>query len=179
MTPVAAAAPPKAKAPPKHSTIFLRNVPVHGPYADERVAALVLQTRKLSEAAFDEDCLEKVTKKSHWKLTLLASEDLTLLCGYLVAKVVNGFLSIAKLAVPEEFRGCGFGRKIIEDATKEAKKRGDVYEMGMSSLAEAVPFYKRLGFKAYPGLKIHTEADVVEGQVFMDKRLRPRPRQRR
>merc|ERR1740121_2140996 len=140
------------------------------------MVALVGQARELSVSAFGEDCLQEVTKKSGWKLSLLVSDDLTVLCGFIVAKVTNGLLSIAHIAVPAEFRGQGFGKMIMEDLMKAAKKQGDVYDVCLSSLPTAVKFYQRLGFKAIRDLKMKSEDDLVEGQVYMEKHLRQRRR---
>jgi len=137
---------------------------------------LILQVRELSELVFDEDCLTSVTKKSHWKLSLLVTTDFATLCGYAITRITNGALSIAKIAVPVEFRGLGFGRLLMEDAIKNAKKQSEVFEVCLSSLSTAVTFYQRLGFKALTGVKVKTDFEVVEGQVYMVKKLRPRPR---
>jgi len=163
----------------KGDVTLLRNVAVHGPHADEALAGLILQVRELSEKAFDEDCLAEITKKSCWKLSLLASKDHHVLCGFIVAKVTRGSLSIAKLAVREELRGRGFGRLIMDEMTKSAKKQGDIFEVCLSSLPTAIKFYQRLGFKAFWGLRTDagdSNERFVEGQVYMEKRLRPRRR---
>jgi ribosomal protein S18 acetylase RimI-like enzyme len=156
------------------STVILRNVSHASP--EKKLEGLIKQTRELSELVFDEDCLQSVTKKSHWKLSLLVSTDYSTLCGFAVTKVTNGALSIAKIAVPLEFRGLGFGKLLMEDAIKIAKKQGDVYEACLSSLSTAVTFYQRLGFKAHTAVKVKTDFEVVEGQVYMVKKLKPRPR---
>lgn len=163
-------------SPTVHSTMILRNVSHAGPQADKRMEALIRQTRELSELVFDEDCLTGVTKKSGYKLTLLATSDYATLCCFLVTKITNGALSIAKIAVPVEFRGLGFGKLLMEDAIKNAKKSTDVYEVALSSLSTAVTFYQRLGFKALTAVKVKTDFEVVEGQVYMVKKLRSRPK---
>lgn len=160
--------------PDKDSVQLLRNVSIHGPHEDDKMAGLIQATRDLSMKVFDEDCLAEVTKKSGWKLSLLVSTDLHTLCGFIVAKVVKGCLSIAKLAVPSEFRGSGFGKMIMEEVMKTAKKQSDVYDVCLSSLATAVKFYQRLGFKAFKNLKMDSSEDLVEGQVYMEKKLKPR-----
>merc|ERR1711972_1057536 len=134
----------------------------------------IQQIRELSELVFDENCLTCVTKKSGWKLSLLATTDFSILCGFAVTKMINGALSIAKIAVPVEFRGLGFGKLLMEDAIKHARKQGDVFEVCLSSLSTAVTFYQRLGFKAFKGMKFESGEDLVEGQVYMEKKLRPR-----
>jgi len=155
------------------SVHLLRNVAVHD-RSDVKMAALLSQTRELSMAVFEEDCLQEITKKTGWKLSLLASEDQTILCGFVVSKVKNGSLSIAKIAVPSHFRGQGFGKQIMDEVMKAAKKQSDVYEVCLSSLPGAETFYQRLGFKAFRGMKVTSGDDLVEGQVYMEKRLRRR-----
>jgi ribosomal protein S18 acetylase RimI-like enzyme len=119
-----------------------------------------------------------VSKKSKWQLSLLASGDGDVLYGFMVAKVVNGCLSISKLAVDPECRGMGLGRHFMEEVMRAAKKRGDVYDVCLSSLSSAVVFYQRLGFKAFKDLKVAVDFEVEEGQVYMEKRLRQRPRRK-
>lgn len=166
----------KAMPPAKANLTILRNISVH----DVRMANLLSQLSSLSEKVFDEDCSE-ITKKSGWKLTVLASDDLCVLCGFLVAKVVNGTLSISKLAVPVEFRGNGFGKFLMDETMKLYKKQGNIYEVCLSSLPAAVSFYQRLGFKAFKGwskanMERLSERNLVEGQVYMEKKLCPRRR---
>jgi ribosomal protein S18 acetylase RimI-like enzyme len=160
--------------PAKDSVQLLRNVPIHGLHGDAKMAGLVQATRDLSKKAFDEDCLTEVTKKSGWKLSLLVSADHCTFCGFIVSKVAKGALLIAKLAVPAEFRGSGFGRLIMDEVIKSAKQQGDVSVVCLSSLAEAVKFYQRLGFKALKNIKMDDSDDLVEGQVYMEKKLRTR-----
>lgn len=163
-------------APTMHNTVILRNVSHSGPQANKAMEGIIPQIRELSELVFDEDCLEKVTKKSGFKLSVLVTSDYTTLCCFLVTKIVNGALSIAKIAAPVEFRGLGFGKFLMEDAIKRAKQESGVYEVCLSSLSTAVTFYQRLGFKAHTAVKVKTDFEVVEGQVYMVKKLRPRPR---
>jgi len=163
-------------APAKGNTIVLRNVVHCGPLVDKKMEDLIRQTRDLSQLVFDEDCLKEATKKSRWKLSLLVTQDLSTLCGFCLTRITNGALSIAKIAVPIEFRGLGFGKVLMEDSMKIAKKDTAVYEVALSSLSTAVTFYQRLGFKALTAVKVKTDFEAVEGQVYMVKRLRPRPK---
>lgn len=162
-------------APHVKNVTIIRNVSAHGQNSDPRVAGLLRQLRELSDVVFHEDCLVEVTKRSPWRLFLLASEDLAVLCGFITFRVMNGRLSIAKTAVPLEFRGLGFGRHLLENVMKTAKTQSDVYEVILSSLSTAVTFYQRCGFKAMKGVK-SGEEDVVEGQVYMVKKLKAPPR---
>jgi ribosomal protein S18 acetylase RimI-like enzyme len=163
-------------APTRENTMILRNVVHQGPNMDPKMAELIRQTRELSQLVFDEDSLTKVTKKSGWKVSFLATKDLGTLCGFAIIRITNGALSIAKIAIPVEFRGLGFGKLLMEEEIKNAKKNKDVYEVALSSLATAVTFYQRLGFKALTAVKVKTDFEVEEGQVYMVKKLRPRPK---
>mmetsp|Transcript_71844 Transcript_71844/g.208166 ORF Transcript_71844/g.208166 Transcript_71844/m.208166 type:complete len:268 (+) Transcript_71844:73-876(+) len=169
----------EAVAAPSHQDLeWVRDAPAHGPFPDMRVAALVRQARRLSDEAFDEDALREVTRKSGWKLSLLTDRDHKVLCGFIISKIKGDALSIYKIAVPAAFRGRGFGRYIMEDTMKAAKKQSGVYDVCLSSLPTAVSFYQRLGFKAFRQVKITSDAELVEGQVYMEKRLRFRARRR-
>lgn len=166
---------PRAR-PAKGDLRLLCNVQVHG--ADQELRRLLASAQELSEATFGEDCLRDVTRRSRWQLTLLVSSDRAEVFGFVVTKSVNGSLAIAKLAVSPECRGMGLGRHFMEEVMKAAKRRGDIYEVCLSSLAAAVTFYQRLGFKAFKDLKVAVDFEVEEGQVYMEKKLRPRPRRR-
>jgi len=166
-----------ACVPDRRSVKLLCNIALCG-HADERMATLISCARDLSQVVFKEDCLLEVTKKSGWKLSILTTDDFSILCGFIVSKVTNGSLSVAKIAVPASFRGSGFGRLIMDDVMKVAKKRGDVYDVCLSSLPGAVKFYQRLGFKAFRDMKATVQDDMIEGQVYMEKKLRQRPRRR-
>jgi len=139
---------------------------------------LLDETRALSEAVFGEDCLRGITKKSKWQLTLLVSADQAEMFGFIVTKSVNGSLAIAKLAVSSECRRMGLGKHLMEEVMKAAKKRGDIYEVCLSSLATAVSFYQRLGFNTFKDMRFAVDFEVEEGQVYMEKKLRPRPRRK-
>jgi len=167
------------KGQAKQSTVVLHNVAVNGPDVDASLGLLLKEVRRLCQAAFDEDCLTDITKKSKWQLSLLVSSDLASLYGFIVTKVANGCLSIAKLAVAPELRGQGLGRRFMDEVLKAVKRRGDVYEACLSSRGTAVSFYKRLGFKADLSVKLKVDFEVEEGQVYMEKRLRQRPRRQK
>jgi len=165
-----------AMRPAVGNTIVLRNVSHACPQTDKRMEHLIKETRKLSELVFDEDSLLKATKKSNWKLSMLVTQDYQTVCCFALTKVTNGALSIAKIATPLHFRGLGFGKVIMEDAIKNAKQDRNVFEVCLSSLSTAVTFYQKLGFKALTGVKVKTDFEVEAGQVYMVKKLRPRPK---
>jgi predicted N-acetyltransferase YhbS len=163
----------------KQDTIVLHNVTVNGSSLESGLQGLRDGVRALSEAAFGEDCLKDITKKSKWQLSLLANSSQDTLYGFIVTKVTSGCLSIAKLAVSEELRGRGLGRYFMDEVMKAAKKRGDVYEVCLSARATAERFYQRLGFKADRDVKLKVDFEVEEGQVYMEKKLRQRPRRQK
>jgi predicted N-acetyltransferase YhbS len=166
-----------AMRPAVGNTMVLRNVSHSGPQKEPRMEALIRQTRELSEVVFDEDALKEVTKKTRWRLSLLITTDYSVLCGFAITRVTNGALSIAKIAVPMEFRGLGFGKTLMEDAIKTAKRdHKELFEVCLSSLSTAVTFYQRIGFKALTGVKVKTDFEVVEGQVYMVKKIGKRPK---
>lgn len=177
---VSPSTPGSLNVPAKDDVTFLRNVSTNDSVADEMMANLISQTRSLSFQAFEEDCLLDITKRSGWRLTLLATTDLTMLCGFIITKNINGALVIKKVVVASECRGLGFGKLIMDEVTKTAKKQTDIFEVRLSSLSTAVTFYQRLGFKAHTGMKFEFAGDTefTEGQVYMEKKLRPRPRRK-
>jgi len=95
-------------------------------------------------------------------------------------------LSIAKIATVPEHRKMGHGRRLIEWCIKAAKKQSSLDYISLSSLPEAIKFYNVLGFRA---IEVNLEKsgknecasdeDFVEGQVYMEYRLKGRSRARR
>jgi len=155
--------------------VFLQDAKAQAPFEDALMAELVRQVHLLSNDCFQEECL---ANKAKHRLDILSSDDRTQLLGFCVSKFVGGTLSLAKLAVPEALRGKGYGRTIVTELTKAANKRPEVYEIGLSSLPDAVAFYKRLGFKADMSINMGNDDDdrFIPGQVYMARRLRRRPR---
>mmetsp|Transcript_51398 Transcript_51398/g.109336 ORF Transcript_51398/g.109336 Transcript_51398/m.109336 type:complete len:173 (+) Transcript_51398:532-1050(+) len=167
---------PAVDRPNKRDLVLLQNVNIAN-QEDEQVKALIKATEKFSDEIFDEkNCLKDCSKKAGWKLSILTTKDRSILCGFVIAKVTKGALSINKIAVPSSFRGAGFGKKIMDEMIQSAKRLPGVYEVALSSLPTAVSFYQRLGFKAHWGLNFAKEEGLVEGQVYMDKRIGKMPR---
>eukprot|EP00931_Biecheleriopsis_adriatica_P078233 TRINITY_DN51690_c0_g1_i1.p1 TRINITY_DN51690_c0_g1~~TRINITY_DN51690_c0_g1_i1.p1 ORF type:complete len:425 (-),score=144.46 TRINITY_DN51690_c0_g1_i1:53-1243(-) len=151
-----------------------------------RLQALLKQVAELSTEVFHEDCLDGgVSKKKGWRLTLLARpvpedpenappEDPETLLGFMVFRFRPDFqcLSIAKIAVPEVHRGRGFGKHLMEWCTKYAEKQ-NLQHLSLSSLPDAVKFYRAFGFKPVKVDSIRgDEDDLIEGQVYMEYRLK-------
>mmetsp|Transcript_83370 Transcript_83370/g.144892 ORF Transcript_83370/g.144892 Transcript_83370/m.144892 type:complete len:513 (+) Transcript_83370:69-1607(+) len=163
--------------------------------ASQRMKDLVKEVSALSMDAFEEDCLEMVTRKSRWKMTLIARPEGSPLeldnfmlddyGGYLIGFIVYRLrpelesFSIAKLAIVPEYRRQGHGCRLIEWCIKTAKKQPNIAFISLSSLPEAVKFYQRIGFRAVDvkldgSSQCGPDEDLVEGQVYMEYRLKGR-----
>merc|ERR1719171_3211123 len=82
-------------------------------------------------------------------------------------------MSIAKVAVPEMYRRCGFGRELMSWAMLYAKTNKEVEMLSLSSLPEAISFYQRIGFKKLHEIKERCEDDnLVPGQFYMEYRVK-------
>merc|ERR1719220_1195616 len=110
-----------------------------------------------------------------WKLSLLISEDLALLCGLVVSRVSRGSLRISKFAVPARFLGQGFGKLLMDELINDAKLQGDVWEASLLSGSGEVRYYQCLGFKAFRDVQPRGGVKLAGGQVYLEKRLRQRP----
>eukprot|EP00933_Yihiella_yeosuensis_P014104 TRINITY_DN12767_c0_g2_i1.p1 TRINITY_DN12767_c0_g2~~TRINITY_DN12767_c0_g2_i1.p1 ORF type:complete len:414 (-),score=127.98 TRINITY_DN12767_c0_g2_i1:372-1613(-) len=157
-----------------------------GAESDSRIQGLLKQVAGLSQEVFGEDCLAGVSKKSGWKLSLLARppiedplnrppEDPEVLLGFIVYRLRPDMqcLSIAKIAVPAIHRGKGFGRHLMDWSTKYAKQQSNLQYLSLSSLPEAVKFYQAFGFKTVPVSAVRDDdEDLIEGQVYMEYRLK-------
>lgn len=170
--------------------------------SNERLKAIMKEVAELSHDAFEEDALHMVTKKGGWKMTLMATpagrqdEDTIPLRGFMLDAApcpsLIGFLiyrlrpdleslSIAKLAIVPEHRQRGHGRRFIEWCVQSAKKNPAISFISLSSLPEAVKFYQRLGFRDVDvkldkvcGNQCGPDEDLVEGQVYMEYRIKGR-----
>jgi GNAT superfamily N-acetyltransferase len=73
--------------------------------------------------------------------------------GGLIGYTFFGWMFVAALWVADEFRGKGFGSKLMKAAEKEAKRRGvtNIYLDTFSFQAPA--FYRKLGYREFGKLK--------------------------
>lgn len=195
---------PKAEKAPEFEIIEAVQPYGTATQASQRMRDLVREVSALSMDAFEEDCLEMVTRKSRWKMTLLARpegchnsplnlENFMLdecggnLIGFIVYRLrpeLESF-SIAKLAIVPEHRRQGHGCRLIEWCIKTAKKQSNIAFISLSSLPEAVKFYQRIGFRSVDVKNLNGSAqcgpdeDLVEGQVYMEYRMKGRSGGRR
>lgn len=88
--------------------------------------------------------------------------------GVLVLILQDDGILLDNFAVPPEYQGQGFGRKLVEFAESEARNQGfshlDLYTHGC--MAENIKMYKRLGY-------VNTERRTVRGyqRVYMRRSL--------
>ncbi|MFB3088337.1 MAG: GNAT family N-acetyltransferase [Acidiferrobacterales bacterium] len=88
--------------------------------------------------------------------------------GVLVLILQDDGILLDNFAVPPEYQGQGFGRKLVEFAESEARNQGfshlDLYTH--ECMAENIKMYKRLGY-------VNTERRTVRGyqRVYMRRSL--------
>jgi len=168
--------------------VWTVDVPVRGPELEEGEAVWkewVTNVEKISQAAFESNCLEMISKKSKFKLAVLTAPTGEFL-GFSVYKVNRGAgnLTIGKIAVCREQRGHGYGKRMIKETIKMAKKDKMIHFCSLSSLPTAVKFYKRMNFKEFKdvkftGVDVEEGEEFVEGQVYMEYKIRNVPKKGR
>eukprot|EP00930_Biecheleria_cincta_P030480 TRINITY_DN21113_c0_g1_i1.p1 TRINITY_DN21113_c0_g1~~TRINITY_DN21113_c0_g1_i1.p1 ORF type:complete len:243 (-),score=55.88 TRINITY_DN21113_c0_g1_i1:385-1113(-) len=148
--------------------------------SDPAMFALLAQARQLGQECFkDKDCLSGCSKRGGWHINLLA-EGLdhgaaASLLGFVIYRLKPDVrsLSVYKLAVPEQYRRHGYGKLLMLELAQQAKQTPDIDRVSLASLAGAISFYQRLGFKR---LHTITEKDATDtafpGQVYMELRTR-------
>jgi ribosomal protein S18 acetylase RimI-like enzyme len=77
------------------------------------------------------------------------------LVGGVVARThaIRSWLEILVLWIDEDFRGLGLGRKLMEEAEEEARRRGCKYARLASSDYQAPQFYESIGYISYGRLE--------------------------
>jgi len=167
--------------------IWTTDIPARGPEleANPQWSEWVKQVVECSELAFENNCLEMISKRSKFKLAILSAPTGEFL-GFSVYKVNRGAgnLTIGKIAVSEAHRGHGYGKRMVKETIKMGKKDKMIYFVSLSALPTAVKFYKRLNFKEFKDVKF-TEVDIeegesfVEGQMYMEFKVRNAPRKKK
>jgi ribosomal protein S18 acetylase RimI-like enzyme len=174
----------------KKEAVWTLDIPVRGPdleSASEQYQTWVQQTEECSEVAFDENAMEMISKKSKFKLAILSAPNGDFL-GFAIYKMNRGqgSLTIGKIAVSLDYRGQGYGKRMIKELIKMAKKDKMIYFVSLSALPTAVKFYKRMNFKAFTDVKftevlegLREGESFVDGQVYMEFKVRNQPRKGR
>lgn len=166
----------------ENDSVILTDVKPHAEenQSDPAMFALLAQARQLGQECFkDKDCLACCSKRGGWRINLLA-EGLdrgaaASLLGFVIYRLKPDVraLSVYKLAVPEQYRRHGCGKLLMLGLVQQAKQLPEIDRLSLASLAGAISFYQRLGFK-----KLHTitEKDATDtafpGQVYMELRTK-------
>ena len=92
-------------------------------------------------------------------------DEMPIGCCALIA-LRPGVFEVAKMAVAEEYRGRGIGRKVLEYTIAQARALGakSLHLESNSVLANAVHLYESLGFRHRPP----SPTPYVRANVFMD-----------
>ncbi len=98
---------------------------------------------------------------------LLKAEDGTVVGG-LTGYALYDWLFVQFLAVPEELRGSGYGRALLNDAEAWAREEGLVGMWLDTFEFQARPFYEKLGFDVFGVIEDHP---VGSRRYFLQKRF--------
>ena len=106
--------------------------------------------------------------KNFLKLGLFVRDSVGSISGGLIADIAWGWLYICNIWLAEGLRGRGYGKKLLETAEDEAKKRGCRNAYLETFSFQARPFYEKLGYEVYGTLE-----DMPPGhrRYLMRKRL--------
>jgi len=105
-------------------------------------------------------------------------KELVAFCNYSIRQELRSF-HINYIAVKSPYRRMGYGRtlvtKVKDLCKKKAKGVPEIDVICLSSLPEAVSFYKACGFRCLDDIHVKGE-DLIEGQIYMEHVLRRRRR---
>ena len=158
------------------------DVRANGPAAtsDSRLGRLISQARELGSKTFwGNDVFADVSKRSGWRLNLLAQDSL--LCGFIVYKadLERQVVEVEYLAVGSSLRGQGCGAKLIKWVqcyARDRLTRNQVNRVVCACVPESVGFYQRLGFKALKEVVAENEEErkvLIPGQIHMQWKVPP------
>ena len=107
-------------------------------------------------------------KEINKPIEIIARNELNEIIGGLYGRSLWGTLEIKTFVVKTENRNEGIGRKLIEQAEKEAKNRNCRFISLDTFSFQAPEFYEKLGF-----IKIGTETDFPKGfeKLYYRKKL--------
>lgn len=97
-------------------------------------------------------------KEINKPIEIIARNELNEIIGGLYGRSIWGTLEIKTFVVKTENRNEGIGRKLIQEAEKEAKNRNCRFISLDTFSFQAPEFYEKLGF-----IKIGTETDFPKG----------------
>lgn len=141
----------------------------------------------------------KNNKKEYLELLLSADEQENMIDKYLdtgrmfvlddngikaecvVTDEGEGILEIKNIAVYPEYRGMGYGKKLIEFIASDFSQRFDILRVGTGDSPLTVPFYENCGFVRHHLIKnfftdnydhpIYEQGVLLEDMVVLQKRI--------
>ena len=87
-----------------------------------------------------------------WPVTLLLRDEASTVQGGLLGDIWGGWLHVTYLWVAETARGHGHGRRLLQAAEGEARRRGCRYVHLETFSFQARPFYETLGYSVFAEL---------------------------
>lgn len=87
-----------------------------------------------------------------WPVTLLLRDEASTVQGGLLGDIWGGWLHVTYLWVAETARGRGHGRRLLQAAEGEARRRGCRYVHLETFSFQARPFYETLGYSVFAEL---------------------------
>jgi ribosomal protein S18 acetylase RimI-like enzyme len=127
----------------------------HGPARREILKGLLAYNR------------DAVGALNHSRLTITL-RDRKKIVGGLAGEIFFGWLYISLLWVSDDYRGQGFGSKIMNAAEKEARRRGIKHAWVDTFSFQAPAFYRKLGYRAFGRLK---DYPAGHSRIFLVKAL--------
>ena len=141
----------------------------------------------------------KNNKKEYLELLLSADEQENMIDKYLdtgrmfvlddngikaecvVTDEGEGILEIKNIAVYPEYRGMGYGKKLIEFIASDFSQRFDILRVGTGDSPLTVPFYEKCGFVRHHLIKnfftdnydhpIYEQGVLLEDMVVLQKNI--------
>eukprot|EP00916_Digyalum_oweni_P014465 GHVL01023718.1.p1 GENE.GHVL01023718.1~~GHVL01023718.1.p1 ORF type:complete len:208 (+),score=14.80 GHVL01023718.1:1006-1629(+) len=136
-----------------------------------RVQQLVADIDVLSKKVFDSNAAEGCSRKKGFRMMVVTRDDngLQKLAGFVKYRLnaKESYAEIIKMAIVPELRSCGIGRSLLKACISRIKQEKKYRLLCLSSLKEAVNFYKKMGFKEDRSIQLIAECHV-EGQVYME-----------
>eukprot|EP00928_Gymnodinium_smaydae_P035569 TRINITY_DN25010_c0_g1_i1.p1 TRINITY_DN25010_c0_g1~~TRINITY_DN25010_c0_g1_i1.p1 ORF type:complete len:723 (+),score=177.78 TRINITY_DN25010_c0_g1_i1:68-2236(+) len=144
---------------------------------DPSMAPLLDRARAAARACQEGDCIGQVSKRSGYRLTLLAekAKKPRNLFGYVVFRFRKAtVMSIAQVVVDPAHRGRGIARRLLAWLSQHAR-RANAEVVLVASPSENVRFYEDLGFQRSKAATWEGEP-LQPGQVSMEYRCRRGPK---
>lgn len=138
-------------------------------------AVLDIETRSFRQPWGPKSFLAELSCKESITLVMKSNEadcpDTVI--GYMCGRLVEGEIYILKLAVSENWRGCGFGSQLLTESLRRAvekKSFSAVLDVRLSN-QRAIALYKKHGFQTV-GMRPKYYLDTGEDALVMRKNLK-------